>query len=275
MRKISEIKELKDVPKINKACSVLISRRGFNDKDVHERLYTKKLEIPKIQEKENGKTPSPKTKHKNTLYLKKKLDKDIEEVFYIVSNGKDEINSIEDLCNLLCKIAKILIKFGLARDNSKRDSELITKLWSMLGTTNVSLRLLKIVITAIIRIPFEGIKNYEFLQSPKFLDTFNPFYMNKMSARKPKIVTKSPYSYMPKLCETSLKMAKDHNLFDQKNLSRNELPIASAKTEKYNHNTNKKKCLVTKRSSDSKNRYLEFTLGLIYYMKDQKKVRKE
>jgi len=80
---MKELKELQDIPKINK--STIYERRKSQSKDA----YNKEI----IQEKENKKQEAP-TKSKNDLYLKNKLIKDIDDI----CKYKDFITSFENLC---------------------------------------------------------------------------------------------------------------------------------------------------------------------------------
>lgn len=107
----------------------------------------------------------------------------------------------------------MLQSYGLVRSNSGKDFELATKLWQTLGE-HIPLCILKEVLSAIMKLPFDPTVDKE-LDFAKLHETFKLFYLNKMSAKKQKVVTEV-YSYRPKLSEMSMKIARRQRNYDLK-----------------------------------------------------------
>jgi len=103
----------------------------------------------------------------------------------------------------------------MVNSNSGKDYELAMKFWQILsGQSQIALNVLKEVLSAIMKLPFDPLINSQ-IDFSKLHETFKSFYLNKMSIRKLKIIPES-YSYRPKLSELSMKIAKRQRNYDLK-----------------------------------------------------------
>ena len=170
-------------------------------------------------------------KSKTDLYIKHKLEKQLNEIYNLRDDKTGNIESVKKLSNNFVdtqNIGLILSSYGMVNIYSEGDIKLLEELWNILDCDShngLTIESLKNIVNAIMRLtpdsppttkssielPFMGryIGSTFYLtqnESERFHEKFRVFYLNKMAAKRKEGIPEI-YTHKPKLSENTIKIA--------------------------------------------------------------------